>query len=206
MPDIISIIAQEYVIIVCSLLNHIVIHYVIEFVLVILVDVDTRLTHLGAFLIMVHIVIPKRVVHRPFRIKLALLLIWNLIEVAWILIKSLWRRILVSRGTHLSSVELLRRWLDLIVLWLPGKLVLRGFILGPVLRLDLLKVGALELVWLPSFALLTLVFDGRSSLTWTHRHVHLVVPKGITWHGDLFDHLLVAAGHCQIAWRHMVLV
>ena len=196
----ISVITEEYIIVIGGLLHHIIVDNVVELFLVILVDIDRSLTHLGAFLVLIHVSISKRFVLLPLWIKLLrLLLIWSLIsEIAlW------WRLIVIGLRAYVSCGILLGlwRWLDLVVLWLPWELlVLWGLILrsrrGSLsYRLDLTNLTLLAF------------FLSRYSLSWSCWVLHLVISEGIvTWSRRLFLSFFSTLRYRQIPWGKMIFI
>ena len=195
----ISIIAEENVIIIGGLLHHVIVHYVVELFFMILVDINRSLTHLGAFLILIHISISKGFVLLSFWIKLLLLLlIWSLIS-----IEALRRLIVIGLRAYVCCSILLRmwRWLNLIVLWLPWEcIVLRGFILRPLCWTFSNWLDLTNLTFLAFFL-------SRGSLSWSCWVLHLVISERVvTWSLRLFLSFLGTLRYRQISWGKMIVI
>jgi hypothetical protein len=198
----ISIVAEEYVVVVSCLLHHVIIDNIVKFIFMILVDVNASLTHLWALFVMIHLAFSGGIIEFLFVIK-RLLLLWRLLLLIWSLIGVVsWRRPLLIelRWTELWCVLSGRR-LNLVVLGLSWVFeALWGFILWPTLRLivdDLLR--RLDL------ALLAIILRCHS-LSWGHSILHQIINEGICGLRRLFGKLSSTSRYRQISWRKMIFI
>ena len=140
----------------------------------ILIDINRGLTHLGAFLILVHETITKWLVLLSLSIKLRLLLIWRLVTISKIILGCC--LIIVGWWTKICSLIVLSLGgrLNLVVLGVPRilLLVLRWLVLRPSVWCFSYWLDTSDLTFLA--ILLT-----RSSLSRSCWVLHLIITKRI---------------------------
>ena len=167
----------------------------------ILIDINRCLTHLGAFLILVHETITKWLVLLSLSIKLRLLLIWGLVTISKIILGCC--LIIVGWWTKLCSLIVLslRRRLYLVVLGVPRilLLVLWWLILRP-------SVWCFS-YWLDSSDLAFLaILLAWSSLSWGCWVLHLIVTEGIVSSLRRLLSLFGSLRNWYISWGKMIVI